>query len=89
MILKFEGPQHAEFIEAMDSYMPFETDEESWDYFLEVLPPVHMGRNVKLPNGEMVRAWFGFAEGAEEITVFWKADGRYLACRTRTINPMA
>jgi trehalose utilization protein len=46
-----------------------------------------MGRDIKLPNGEMVRANFGFAEGAEEIVVFWMRGGRYFGCRTNEINP--
>ena len=77
------------FISAMRSYEPFEIDEDSFDYYLYVLPPVHMGKNVVLPNGRGVRASFGFAEGFEEITVFWGSAGRFFGCRTKTINPLA
>ena len=74
------------FIAAMESGKPFEMDEESWYYWLEVLPPVYMGRTVLLANGETVKAHFGFAEGAEIITAFWKSDGRYFGCRTNEYN---
>ncbi len=45
-----------------------EIDEETYDYFLEVLPPRWMGQG------------FMFAEGAEALRYFWKANGRYF-CR--------
>ena len=87
-VLSFEADRAA-FLAAMHGYEPFEMDEESWYYWLEVLPPVHMGRNVILPNGEKIRAACGFAEGAEEITVFWRFAGRHFGCRTRTVNHYA
>lgn len=77
----------SELIKAMGSGEIFETDVEGFDYFLEVLPPVYMGKVVTLPNGEKVKAAFGFAEGAEEIVAFWKKGGRYFGCRTTQINP--
>jgi hypothetical protein len=45
--------------------------EEVFNYFLEVLPPVYMNRNVVTLSGLAVRADFGFAEGEEPITAFW------------------
>jgi hypothetical protein len=45
-----------------------EVDEETYDYFLEVLPPRWMGRG------------FAFAEGGDDIRLFWKTGGRFL-CR--------
>lgn len=75
-----------EFIEVMHSGQPFECDEEMFFYWLEVLPPVLWGGNVTLPNGQRVRASFGFAEGAEPITAFWKDKGRYFGCRTNLMN---
>ena len=78
--------QRDEFVAAMSSRLPFEIDAESWYYWLEVLPPVYMGRTVKLPSGKTVRASFGFAEGEEAITAFWEHDGRYYACGTDEIN---
>ena len=61
----------SEFLKALCSGETFECDDEMYSYWLEVLPPIHMGKLVQLPNGETVNADFGFAEGAEEITVFW------------------
>jgi hypothetical protein len=43
-----------------------EISEEQYHYWLEVLPPKYMSRGV-----------FAFAEGAEEIRLFWRASGRY------------
>ena len=47
-------------------------DEETFFYFLEVLPP-------KYQSGH----FFAFAEGAEELRLFWQADGQYF-CRQLT-----
>jgi hypothetical protein len=52
-------------------HIPFQVSEEVFDYFLEVLPPVHMRRFVKLTNGQNVMASFGFREGAEPTVAFW------------------
>ena len=38
-------------------------DEETYDYFLDVLPPRWMGRG------------FAFAEGGDDIRLYWKAGG--------------
>lgn len=48
-----------------------EIDEETYDYFLDVLPPRWMGEG------------FMFAEGAEALRYFWKANGRCF-CRLTT-----
>ena len=72
-------------IEAMHSGNVFEMDEEVWMYWLEVLPPIHMGRVVDI-DGERVRCAFGFAEGVEPITDFWRRDGRYFGKRSTRIN---
>lgn len=42
-----------------------EIDEETYDWFLDCLPPKYMG------------AGFAFAEGAEPLRYFWKREGRY------------
>jgi hypothetical protein len=49
-------------------------DAEMFDYWLGVLPPVFMGREVTLVTGRKVRADFGFAEGAERVTAFWSME---------------
>lgn len=77
----------AEFIKIMRSGEVFECDEEMFYYWLEVLPPVYMGRRVELPSGRIVKASFGFAEGREQVVAFWQEGERYFGCRTNLINP--
>jgi hypothetical protein len=48
-----------------------EVTEETYGYFLDVLPPRWLGEG------------FMFAEGAEALRYFWKANGRYY-CRQLT-----
>lgn len=73
-------------IAAMHSGEKIEIDEGVFDYFLEVLPPVYMGRTVALPCGETRCVSFGFAEGYEPVTAFWSTKGRYYCQRTAEIN---
>ena len=47
-------------------------DGETYDYFLEVLPP-------KFMSGSL----FAFAEGAEPLRLFWRSDNRHF-CRQLT-----
>jgi len=42
--------------------------EETYDYFLDVLPPRYMQGNL-----------FAFAEGYDRFLLFWRAAGKYLA----------
>lgn len=49
-----------------------EIAEETWDYFLDVLPPHWMARGA-----------FTFAEGAEPWRLFWRRNGRFF-CRQLT-----
>jgi hypothetical protein len=72
------------FIEAMHSGEEVEVDEEMYYYWLEALPPVFM---YKVIDGK--RYEFGFAEGAEPVTVFWRKDGRFFCRRTTIMNPVA
>lgn len=76
-----------EMITATNSGEKFECTEDVFDYFLEVLPPVFMSKRITLPDGEVVKASFGFAEGAETITAFWKSGGKYYGCKTNVMNP--
>lgn len=43
-----------------------EVDEETLEYWLEVLPPKAMRGN-----------WFVFAERQKPLTLYWQRDGRY------------
>ena len=73
-------------IEAMHSGEPIEVDEEIFDYFLEVLPPVYMGRNMEI-GGKRRRVAYGFAEGYEPVTAFWSEGERFYCQRTAEMNP--
>ena len=81
----------AEFCAARDTDRRVEVSEDLWFYFLEVLPPVHMGYWARRSNGPGAgwtefKASFGFAEGAELVTAFWREDGRYFAQLTNERN---
>lgn len=47
-------------------------DKETYDYFLNVLPPKYMGQG------------FAFAEGAEPLRWFWRANAEQFFCRQLT-----
>ncbi len=49
-----------------------EITEETWWYFLEVLPP-------RIQTGK----WFAFAEGQEPLRLFWRRGGKHY-CRQLT-----
>lgn len=78
-----------EMLEARDSGKQIQVGEDVFDYFLEVLPPVFMNRKFKFIDGQEVRASFGFAEGAEPMTVFWTEAGKSYCRRSTMINPEA
>lgn len=63
-----------------------EVTEEEFDSFLNALPPKFFKREVGLMNGQMVIASFGFCEGMDRITAFWRGrdqdKGRYYAADT-------
>jgi hypothetical protein len=63
-----------------------EIDEQTWYYWLEVLPPIVMHQRVR--KGGRVYS-FGFAEGAEDIKGFWHQGGRYFVEDTGVANPYA
>lgn len=75
-----------ETVEAINSGEMVEVNEEVYWYFLEVLPPVFMNKKFKFIDGQIVRASFGFAEGAESIKVFWKEGGKYFCRQSTLIN---
>ena len=86
-----------QFCEARDTGRRVEVDAELWYYFLEVLPPVHMGYRATVRNaagdGDIsIQASFGFAEGCEPVTAFWQGHGtmleggRFFCQRTKEMN---
>lgn len=78
----------AQCVEKMQTGKTEEITLEAFDYFLEVLPPVFMGKKFTFRDGQTVKASFGFAEGYEPITVFWTENGRYFCRRSTVINPL-
>ncbi len=81
----------ADFCAARDRDGIVEVAADLFDYFLEVLPPVWMNRSLRLPTGEIRTCSFGFAEGHERITAFFRrpsAGGgyRYFAFLTPEIK---
>ena len=79
----------AAYLNAVESGKSIEITRGTFDYFLEVLPPVYMTRTMIL-DGQSRNVAFGFAEGYELITAFWieKIDGKvhYFCKRTQELN---
>lgn len=79
----------AAYFNALESDHTLEITQGTFDYFLNVLPPVYMGRSIVL-DGHSRHVAFGFAEGCERITAFWveRRDNlvHYLCKRTREMN---
>jgi hypothetical protein len=56
-----------------------QVDEETYWYFLEVLPPRWMGRG----------AGFAFGEGADHVRLFWRGPDETYFCRQLTADENA
>jgi len=79
-----------DFIEEKYSGRVFEVDEDIFEYWLEVLPPIMMNQMTQLPNGDKVKCAFWSAEGYEPVTYWWRKDGRYFGCTDLDLmNPRA
>jgi hypothetical protein len=63
-----------------------EISVELFWYYLEVLPPVHMAYNATLSDGSTKRAEYGFAEGYEPVTAFWREGERCYAQLTLEVH---
>jgi len=61
-----------EFLTARDTGEKVEITEAMWCYWGDVLPPVRYRQYVTLVTGERLLIDFGFADGAEVITGFWR-----------------
>lgn len=55
---------------------------EDYEYFLDALPPAFMHRRVQLMNGDFVAADYGFVEGDDRVTAFFRKDDGYFAAGT-------
>jgi hypothetical protein len=86
---ELDKAQWAAFITARESGHEVEITEAMFWYWLEVLPPIFMARRFQFKDGQKVTASFGFAEGAEPITIFWEVDGRHFCRMSTVINPYA
>ncbi|GEM_PF-5706784 len=75
-----------EFVAALRSGRTLEIDGEMFMYWLEVLPPIYMHEEIEI-EGRKVFCSFGFAEGREYITDFWKENGKLFCKRSNRINP--
>jgi hypothetical protein len=74
-------PNTLEDVRAAEVGKKVPVTEETYWYFLEVLPPVFMFGVVK---GEL--ADFGFAEGADEVIAFRKDGEKHFAWRTGVLS---
>jgi hypothetical protein len=88
----FREENWAELIKQWREGKRCEIDEGVFDYFLEALPPVCMNRLLTVKSGARIHAAFGYAEGSELITAFWRmgdeSDGgpRYFLEQTDIVN---
>lgn len=77
------GDLWGRFIAEMHGGTPVAIDEEMYYYWLEVLPPVYMGRR-DAGRDSLAPAHathlFGFCEGYDRIVDFWR-DGDTYHCR--------
>ncbi len=76
----------AEFLTARDTGKRVEISKAIYWYFLEVLPPVTWNQTYVL-DGQEIHSQFGFAEGTEEVTAYWREGKRYFCQKTGTMNP--
>lgn len=79
---------YRELRQALEQGMVCEVDHDTYWYYLEVIPPVWMFRTLDIP-GVGRRPCYGFAEGTERITAFWREEEgsgvRYFAWLTREV----
>ncbi len=80
-----------EFITIMQSGNKFEIDEDMYNYWLDVIPPVFMNKYITFfpgYEGTQMKVDFGFAEGIEYIVIFWRNTNgdKFFGQRTNKIN---
>lgn len=80
------------FLVAMKSGEEVEINEEMYDYWLGVLPPVMGPQDLPFPDPKHPMKYdFGFAEGRERITLFYSnlVRSRFFCRRSPYMNPYA
>ena len=99
-MMKHTNADFAAYLTARETGDVVEVDEELFDYWLNVLPPkmprspavkvTGMGGLWTRPDGTVQRYSFAQAEGAEELTAFWRTneagEARYFAQRMPIVN---
>ncbi len=81
-----QGEEWCAFLNARERGEQVEIDEAMFYYWLEVLPPVYQSKKMVVGGKERLVS-FGFAEGSERITAFWREGNRYFCQRTNEIHP--
>lgn len=69
-IYRYDGDLK-DFAKALHARETLQIDEEMFYYWLEVLPPAYMNKEQTI-DGKLVGCSFGFAEGTDYITDFWR-----------------
>lgn len=89
----YEDGDYGQMFANLDAGHVVEISAETFDYFLEVLPPCWMNKIVDLPGYGPRLCSFGQAEGYEPVNAFWSdrqtGTRRYFAMRTAQMNPNA
>jgi hypothetical protein len=94
-VFRYDDPSWAGLFAARDRGEVCEIDEGFYEHFLDVLPPVAMGKTMLMADGKRRLVTFAMAEGAELITGFWAEkmvgeDGsrsrRFFCQRTQHVN---
>ena len=74
-----------DFVDEKASGRTFQIDEEMFYYWLETLPPIYMSKEQEI-DGKKVNCSFGFAEGTEFITDFWREKGNFYGKTSNRLN---
>ena len=75
-----------EMITAKNSGAKIEITEEVYDDFLESVAAGLHGASGQAAGHRTAAIHFGFAEGAEPITAFWRENGKFYCMQTNEMN---
>ena len=86
------GQEWKDMIATMESGERTEIDEDTFWYFLGVLPPIYQDRKMEV-GGKTIKVDFGSAEGYEKVKAFWREgkgkNTKYYCQKTNEMNPYA
>jgi len=74
------------YVEKIERGYTLEITEELFNYWLNVLPPVWMRRNFTFKDGLNIPASFAFAEGSENLVIFWRDGKKFFARKSNILN---